>query len=179
MRKRRRSIRLRQYDYAQPGAYFVTLCTHARECLFGEIVSGEMRLNIYGEIVAEEWKRSAEIRHEVELDVFVVMPNHLHGIVAITDDSSAMATTRIENGGVGAHGRVPLRRPPRSLGSFIAGFKSAVTKRINELRNTPGLAVWQRNYHERIIRDDAELVRVREYVLRNPTHWTEDDYNLI
>ena len=103
---RRRSIRLRGYDYSQPGVYFVTLCTHNQEHLFGEVVDGEMRLNELGQVVREEWLRSAEIRREIILDAFVIMPNHLHGIVIITDDGG-----RTTDVGVGAHGRAPLRVP--------------------------------------------------------------------
>lgn len=164
----RRSIRLPGYDYRQAGAYFVTVVTHQRECLFGGIADGEMRVDGYGEVVRDEWLRSAQIRREIELDAFVVMPNHLHGIVVIRD--------------VGAHGRAPLplapHRPPRSLGSFVAGFKSAVTKRINTMRRTPGLPVWQRNYWERVIRDERELDRVRQYIAENPLRWESDPENV-
>jgi len=164
---RRRSIRLREYDYAQAGAYFVTICTQHRECLFGEVVDGQARLSMPGEVVAAEWLRSARIRGEIELDAFVVMPNHVHGIVVIRD--------------VGAHGRAPLpsppHRPPRSLGSFVAGFKSAATKRINAIRGTPGLPGWQRNYYEHVIRDEDDLDRVRRYIAENPLRWDEDPEN--
>ncbi len=133
---RRRSIRLKGYDYTQAGAYFVTICTQGRACLFGEVVNGEMRLNEWGEIVREEWFRSAQIRQEIQLnlDEFVVMPNHIHGIVWFVCDGIS----------VGVHGRAPLpvQRILRSLASFIAGFKSAVTKQINEQCSTPGMPVW-------------------------------------
>src|SRR3972149_9706 len=116
----RRSIRMSGYDYAEEGAYFVTVVTHQRECLFGGIADGEMRIDRYGEVVRDEWLRSVQIRREIDLDVFVVMPNHLHGIVVIRD--------------VGAHGRAPLPPapppPPRSLGSVVAGVKSAGPRRI-------------------------------------------------
>jgi REP element-mobilizing transposase RayT len=144
----------------QAGAYFVTVCTRDREPLFGEIVDGAMRLNEYGQVVHREWIRSAEIRDEIDLDAFVVMPNHLHGIVVIQDGG-----TTFRSAGVGAHGRAPLRespsqrhpesphRPPRSLGSLIAGFKSAAAKRINAMRGTPGMPVWQRNLPREITND--------------------------
>jgi len=183
----RRSIRLQHYDYSQAGAYFVTICAHARECLFGEIVDGAMILNDYGKIVEEEWLKSAEIRKELELDAYVIMPNHLHGIVLINNEGGLTVgasgrsplTTDVR-----AHGRAPLRsdqpilhRKPRSLGSFIAGFKSATTKRLNISRNTPSFAVWQRNYYEHIIRDEIDLNRIREYVQHNPVRWAEDENN--
>ncbi len=183
-RHHRRSVRLKGYDYAQPGAYFVTICTQNRECLFGENVAGKMRLNALWEIVRGEWFRSAEIRAEIELhpDEFVVMPNHIHGIVWIIshdDEYSVGAHGGAPQNGpnVGAHCHAPLRRPPRSLGSFIAGFKSAVTKRINQRRGTPGAPVWQRNYYEHIIRDERALNAIRRYIAENPMRWHLDRYN--
>jgi putative transposase len=171
----RRSIRLPGCDYAHPGVYFVTLCTYYRECLFGTVGAGGVRLSEWGRVARDEWLRTAQVRPEIELDAFIVMPNHIHGIVIITDDAV-----------VGAQGLAPLRkppqpqpalyRPPRSLGSFVAGYKMAVTKRINRLRDTPGARVWQRNYYERVIRDDGELARGRGYVAANPGRWAEDDY---
>ena len=186
-RHRRRSIRLRGYDYTQPGAYFVTVCTHHREPLFGQVTNGEMILNEWGRIVWEEWFRSAEIRAEIELfpDEFVVMPNHIHGIVWIveTRDSAkyenARPTVGAHGNAPGAHRRAPLHlhRPPRSLGSFIAGFKSIVTKRINARRGTPGARIWQRNYWEHIIRDERALDAIRRYIEANPQRWHLDRYN--
>ena len=166
-KRRRRSIRLREYDYRQAGVYFITVVTHGREMLFGEIAGGGTRLNEFGRIVEDEWQKSSVIRREIELDVFVVMPNHIHGIVNII------------NPDVGATGRSPLRSgpPARSLGAFVAGFKSAVTKRLNNLRHTPGVPVWQRNYYEHVIRGDRELLRVREYILNNPLDWEHDREN--
>ena len=166
----RRSIRLPGYDYASAGAYFVTVCTYGRECLFGAGAGagGTVRLNPCGHVARDEWSRSAGHRPEIELDAFVVMPNHVHGIVVITDDAG---TER-----VGAEHVPPLHRPPGSLGSFVAGFKMAVTKRVNLLRGTPGALVWQRNYYERIIRDDDEAMAIRAYIYENARRWPEDDY---
>jgi putative transposase len=163
----RRSLRLKEYDYAQSGAYFVTLVAHNRQCIFGQFVNGDIALNEFGQIVSEEWTRSAAIRQEIELDAFIVMPNHIHGIVIITNRS------------VGATGRSPLLAgpPKHSLGPFIGGFKSAATKRINEIRSTPGLPIWQRNYYEHIIRYEESLDRIREYVLTNPAGWEFDPEN--
>ena len=173
----RHSIRLSWHDYAQPGAYFVTLCTHQRECLFGKIVNGEMVLNKTGHIVHDAWHRSEEIRREIELGAFVVMPNHMHGIVIIHDVGADGIRPPDR-----AHGRAPLQptqhqRKPRSLGSFIAGFKSTTTKRINIIRGTPSLPVWQRNYHERVIRNEEELNCIRQYIADNPMQWEMDQEN--
>ena len=172
-RHHRRSIRLSEYDYAGPGAYFVTLVTHGHECLFGEVCDGQVLLSKWGGIVHEEWVMSEGIRREIVLDAFVVMPNHLHGIVVIKDEGM----TGIN---VGATGRSPLPANgpgKRSLGTFIAGFKSAATKRINIDRHLPGVPVWQRNYFKHIIRDETSLGRIREYIVNNPKQWELDQEN--
>ena len=181
-RHQRQSIRLRGWDYIQPGAYFVTICTHNRAHLFGQVVDGEMVLNVWGYIVWEEWFRSAEIRAEIELfpNEFVVMPNHIHGIVWIVATDDLAGYDENVHPMVGATGRSPLqpRGPaPRSLGSFIAGFKSTVTKRINTGRGTPGAPVWQRNYYEHIIRNERALNAIRRYIIDNPWRWHLDRYN--
>ena len=164
----RRSIRLKGYDYSQAGGYFVTIVTWQREYLFGEIVDGEMRLNAFGELVRAEWERTADICREVKLGAFVVMPNQLHAIVIFTTDGVAT---------VGADGRPPLHRAPRSIGSLIAGFKSTVTKQINEIRGTPKFPVWQRDYYEQILRSADEANRIHLYIESNPSNWAEDEEN--
>ena len=165
----RRSIRLQGYDYSRSGAYFVTLCAHERQCLFGEIVDGEMRLNDFGRIVVAEWIRSGELRSEIEIGEYVVMPNHFHGIVLSCDDDDGRGTARraptVEQFGKPVAGSLP---------TIVRAFKSAVTKCINEIRNTPGIPVWQRNYYEHIIRNDADYTRIAEYVADNPRRWAED-----
>jgi putative transposase len=123
-----------------------------------------MRLTDFGRIVSHEWEISATIRHELTLDAFVVMPNHVHGVVIIKESN------------VGATGGSPIRLRPRSLGSFLSGFKSATTKRINDLRRT-SVHVWQRNYYEHVIRDENSLQRIREYIVNNPQRWDSDREN--
>jgi putative transposase len=167
----RRSVRLPNYDYSQAGAYFVTVCAHNRRCLFGRLAGEHVMLSRIGGILAEEWKRSSDIRQEIRLDEWVVMPNHLHGIVIIRDCGDGVAAD------VGAHGRAPLEREARSLSSFIAGFKAATTKRMNDMRETPGARLWQRNYYERVIRSQDELRKFRKYILDNPTQWALDREN--
>lgn len=167
----RNSIRWRDHDYALHGAYFVTVCAALKQHLFGEIADGEMRLNALGEILESCWLEIPEHFPHVKLDAFVIMPNHVHFIVWIVNDSP---------NAVGAHGHAPLRngvahRKPRSLGSFVGGFKSAITKRINESRETPGVPVWQRNYDERVVRA-AELEDTRKYIHQNPLAWHLDEY---
>ena len=167
----RRSIRLKDYDYTQAGAYFVTLVTYARECMFGEIgADGVLMLNPLGEIAREEWGKSTGIRREIALDEFIIMPNHVHGIVLMLGHDT-----------VGAHGRAPLpnpfHRPPKSLGAFVAGFKSATTKRLNQTRATPGAPVWQRNYYDHIVRDEGDLARLRTYIQDNSAQWALDQFH--
>ena len=170
--RRKNSLRLRGYDYSSIGAYFVTIVTWQREMFFGDVVDGEMVLNEMGAIVRDEWERTPQIRKEVESGAYVVMPNHFHGIVII-NDSGDIST-------VGATGRSPLqpRGPkPKSLGAIMAGFKSSVTKRINTLHNSPGVPVWQRNYHDRIFRNEREMARIWDYIDSNPARWDDDDEN--
>jgi len=177
----RRSIRLPAYDYSSEGLYYITLCTQDRLCLFGRVANGEMALNRIGEIVKQELLRTPEIRREISLDEWVIMPNHIHAIVAINETEHATATGHAvgATGHVGAHGHAPLRerrfvRKPKSLSSFIAGFKSAVTVHINQLRQTPGNPVWQRNYWEHIIRDENDYANICSYILYNPAQWELD-----
>ena len=168
----RRSIRLKEYDYTQSGAYFVTVCTSQRECFFGEIVGGEIHLNRRGEIVTECWHAISDHFPQVELDAFVVMPNHVHGIILINAGVGA---------GVGAQHAAPLRKkfyvPSGSLGAIVRSFKSAVTKRINKMHGSPGMPIWQRNYYEHVIRNDKGWDTIRRYIESNPQNWADDDEN--
>ena len=170
-RQHRRSIRLRAYDYREAGAYFVTVCTVNREFVFGEIVDGAMELNSLGNIVDDEWHRTAILRRHVSLDAFVIMPNHVHGIICLNGEEgkARLAPTT---------GR--FRQPVAdSLGAIVGAFKSASTKRINDSRGTRGTALWQRNYFEHVIRNEQELNGVREYIAVNPARWSEDANNPI
>ena len=189
----RRQIRLRNYDYSGVGSYFITICTHDKKPLFGKIVDGDVVLNELGEIVQGEWIRSIEIRKEIDFDKWVIMPNHIHGIVIISSrgangGSPGIMNVRHEracsraprmpdiNGNNRACSRAPLRESPFSLkpntiGSFVAGFKSICSKRINILRSTPGAPLWQRNYYEHVIRDEREMNKIRRYIINNPAKW--------
>ena len=162
------SLRLSDYDYSGNGAYFITFCSDNKQSLFGEIVNGEMILNVFGMIVQEELSKTPDIRHEIELITCCVMPNHIHAIILLA----------------GAQGDRPVAPTstttlrPKSIGAFVAGFKSAVTKRINGTRNTPGVPVWQRNYYEHVIRDDADMSKIHDYIKANPTRWMEGEEQL-
>jgi len=180
---RRRSIRLRGYDYAQVGAYFVTIVTRDRACLFGEVVDGEMWPNQFGRIVQATWGELPDHYPGVERDAFMVMPNHIHGIIVLVDD-----------GGVGEYdvgaGLKPALtefrptttpraglKPAPTLPEIIWAFKTFSARRINESRATPGALVWQRNYYERVVRGENELSRIREYIANNPLQWGKDREN--
>jgi len=157
----RRSVRLKHYDYSQDGAYFLTLCTHNRQCLFGTIENQLMLLNNLGEVIRDEWVKSFEIRKEVIIDEFVIMPNHFHSIVFIQHQKQLQekSTAGPKN---------------KSISSLVAGFKSIVTTKINQIRCAPFQPVWQRNYHEHIIRNEKSLHNIREYTRNNPCTWRKD-----
>ena len=221
---RRRSIRLKGYDYSRPGAFFITICVHNRDCLFGEIVNGRMELNENGKTVESEWLKTPAMRPNIELGEFVIMPNHFHGIIVIvnngsrgesqyaptedapteydirrgesqyapTEDAPTEYDIRKGESQYAPTEDVPIeydirkgvsqyaptfRSPSQTIGAIIRGFKSAVTKRINIIRRTPGRPVWQRNYYEHIIRDEDSCRRISEYIINNPRNWAEDDYH--
>jgi len=172
----RRSIRLKGYDYSSEGWYFITLCTLNREDLFGRIVNANMKLNENGEIVELFWNKLPE-RYPIEVDEYIVMPNHFHGIINILgkDDYRKIK--------VGAIHELPQRdvndikvRRRMILPKMIGYFKMNSARQINKLRNTSGISVWQRNYFERIIRDEKELNRIRLYIQNNPGKWQDDKY---
>ncbi len=165
-RPRRRSIRLPGYDYAQPGAYFVTICTRNRSCVLGTIREGEMALSKAGAFVTTCWAAIPNHFPDVTLDEFVVMPNHLHGILVIA--------------GRGTPWRAPTeafgRPAPGSLPTVIRAFKSSVTRNLIRYEGRKG-SLWQRGYYERVIRDEEELSRLRQYIAENPMKWDEDADN--
>jgi len=222
----RRSLRLAGYDYSRAGAYYVTVCARDRQCLFGEVIAGEMKMNEFGQMVFEEWFKTGEMRPHIQLDAFVVMPNHIHGILVLDDGGTLqldrsfdrptprrgtlhvpplhvpplpyapvqptptgeqseqptpnMIPTIISDGGTWQ--RAPTveqfgRPTPDSIPTIVRLFKSATTACINRARNQPRLPVWQRNYYEHIIRDEAEWASIREYIETNPARWSEDREN--
>ncbi len=171
---RRRSIRLKNFDYGQPNGYFITICSHDRKCLFGEIKDGNVDLTVFGVAVREEWRKTAQIRTGVHLDAFCIMPNHLHGIMILTG-TLASPDRR------GTMLRAPTRHAEQfgkptsnSIPTIVRGFKSAATVRINEIRSTPGAPVWQRGYYEHVIRNEIDLEETRLYIENNPLKWLED-----
>ncbi len=189
----RRSIRMSGYDYAQAGAYFVTICAHERQCVLGTVADGAVQLSPFGSIVERSWRALARDFPNVELDAFVVMPNHIHGIVLITqrrgeafaENASPLPQRQRPNGTPPpATGRDISPLPQRyngtvagSLGATVQNFKSVSSRRINALRGTPGTPVWQRNYYEHVIRTEDDLNRIRQYIDANPGGWATDEEN--
>ena len=172
----RRSIRLADYDYSQTGFYFITLCTHQKQYLFGEIRNNKMYVNQIGKVVQEEWLQSATIRKEIELDEWVIMPNHLHGIVIINSINNQDKEVIHQEQGASLP---PLQRNPKSLSSFVAGFKSSVTKRVRLMSEISDFIVWQRNFYESVIKDDIHLDNTRLYIQNNPVNWHRDPEKLL
>jgi putative transposase len=227
----RRSIRLPQYDYAQPGAYFVTICTHERECVLGDIADGRMELNDLGDIAQGFWLQVPVRFPSVIIDACVTMPNHGHAIIVITDAGRGVVSppdpphpgTGIRRGVVAtpdpahpdadirrgvvatpdpAHPATGIRRGvvatpattptparyptdpwqggetpplrPLTLGEIVAFYKYQTTKTINQIRDMVGTRFWQRNYWEHVIRNEAEMQRIREYIQANPARWRDD-----
>jgi len=164
----RRSLRVSSYDYAAAGWYYITICVHNRRCIFGSIKDGEMLLNRAGGIARDEWLRSLELRPGLEFDQWVIMPNHLHAIVVLPTGTSQAA---------GAHSCAPLQRKPRSLASFVAQYKAAVTRRLRWAGMLRQPKLWQRNYFEHIIRTERALDALREYIYYNPLKWELDKLN--
>jgi len=157
---RRRSPRIAHYDYSSPGTYFVTICTHERACLFGNFARGEMVLTDIGRIVDDCWSEIPQHHTAVALDLYVVMPNHLHGLLSITPPRGT---------------ETPQTTP--NLNAIVGSFKSAATRRVNASRATPGVNLWQRAYYDHAVRTEKGLERIREYIANNPLKWELDEYN--
>jgi REP element-mobilizing transposase RayT len=165
----RRSLRLAGYDYSAPGMYFVTVCTEAKVALFGEIHGSGVKLNAAGDVVVGAWMEIPERFVGVQLDSFVVMPNHFHGVIFIL--SGGVGNTKSKDSDEGAASSAP------TLGKIMRAFKSISAIRVNEVLGRKGRAVWQRNYFERIVRRGKDLDDVRRYIAENPERWGEDEEN--
>jgi putative transposase len=179
-KKHRRSLRLRDYDYSQAGAYFITICTNNRECIFGEVINSEVRLFPFGKIIQMEWANTPKRFPNVQLDVFVIMPNHLHGIIIINN-------VEIRRGNpcgypINNSNRYPKERagtsPAPTLGKIIGAFKSLCIHGFMA-RSLNIVKLWQRNYYEHVIRNEKELNRIRDYIQNNPLRWEFDRENPI
>lgn len=176
----RRSIRLPEFDYTQPGAYFITLVTVNRTHLFGEIVDGIFRSTPLGEIARQEWFKTAELRSYVTIneDEFVVMPNHIHGIIHVEEHTSMANPVKAQLRCAVTQQRcapTPFKPiQPASLGAVVRAYKSAVTYAAHKVNLHSGKTIWQRNYYEHIIRNELDLLQIQEYIISNPATWQED-----
>jgi len=157
-RQHRRSIRFPGNDYSRLDLYFVTICTHGRECILGEVENGEMRLTYAGRTVQWAWDALPKHYLHTRLDAFIVMPNHVHGVLKLEEQDPGSS-----------------RR--HALGEVVRALKSFSARRINRRQGTPGAPIWQRNYYERIVRDENELENVRRYIADNPAKWADDPEN--
>jgi putative transposase len=163
---RRRSIRLPKYDYTQAGEYFITICSFDRSPIFGEIREQRLELNVFGDIVAQVWSGLPRLFSGLELDEFVVMPNHFHGILRLPGQSQQENISQL----VGS----PKGTQAASVGAIVQNFKSVSTRQINQIRRIPGGQVWQRNYYERIIPNNLARSQIQKYIVNNPRSWKQD-----
>jgi putative transposase len=188
----RRSIRLKGYDYSQAGLYFITICCQDRICRFGHIVGAnpcghpEMILNEYGQIAYDEWMKLSERFPNFELDVFQIMPNHMHGIIALVGatlavaQNDAVAQNEMIVGNDIRAGASPA--PAKTVGDIVGAYKSLVANRcldVFKTKNETMGKLWQRNYHEHIILDEQSYHRISEYIINNPENWTDDKFYTI
>ena len=185
----RKSIRLKKYDYSQVGLYYVTICAEKHKCLFGQIKEAQMILNTYGEMMKNIWEDNPKHYKGIDVDLFQIMPNHIHGIIQIIDKDENTEDDKNEKFGINKHKNTDVgagfpcpfesegrgNRAP-TLGQIIAYFKYVSTKQINNIFKTPGVRLWQRNFYEHIIRNEEELNRIREYISINPEKWEDDEY---
>ena len=162
----RKSKRLKDYDYTKPGAYFVTICIKSRDCLLGSVSDSLMTLNDFGKAVEWTWTDLPRHNVNIELDEFIIMPNHVHGIIRIVGAGSKPALMNGTNPDDKGHG----------LSEIARQFKTFSAKRVNQIRHSRGVPLWQRDFFEQIIRNDVELRRIREYIVNNPVSWESDDY---
>ncbi|TVL99890.1 MAG: transposase [Candidatus Brocadia sp. WS118] len=172
--KFRKSIRLKDYDYSRAGAYFITICTYNRECILGDVTDREMILNQFGKTVLECWNSLTGRYANIGLDKFVVMPNHIHGIIKIIDSVGAIHELPLQ-GKDCTNQQIERRRMliPKAIGYF----KMNAAKQGNIARNATGIPFWQYNYYEHIIRNVDKLNKIREYIQNNPLKWHLDREN--
>ena len=178
----RKSVRLKEYDYSHPGAYFITICTHNRESVFGHIENGELIFKRFGRLIFSQWNNIPEHFRNVRLDELIIMPNHIHGVLFITDVGAKHFRRKGDpNLRELSKNASPLRMAhgtkTGSLSAIIQNYKSVTTRKINKIRQKPGTKFWQRNYYEHIIRNEKELNQIRQYIIDNPLNWEADEEN--
>ena len=168
----RRSIRLPEYDYSSEGAYYVTICTKSKTCVFGNIINGGMVLNKTGEIARDQINRTSQLRKNVMIDTCVIMPNHIHMILLITGDDGRDMARHVPTG------RGRFGKPQSgTLSTIVGAIKSTITKNINLQDGADGKSIWQGRFYEHVIRNEKSLKKIREYIYNNPRNWLTDDEN--
>ena len=172
--KLRKSLRLKEYDYSREGAYFITICTYDRKCLLGNVINEKMTLNQFGYIILECWNSLTGRYTNIELDKFVVMSNHVHGIIKIVDNVGAIHELSLQGKNC-TNQQIERRR--MLIPKVVGYFKMNAAKQINIVRNTSGNPLWQKNYYEHIIRNVDKLHKIREYIQNNPLKWHLDREN--
>ena len=174
----RKTTRIPGYDYRNTGYYFITICTQNKQNLFGQIQNDKVQPSAQGKIVSQNWLDIPNHHSGITLDAFILMPNHLHGIIMIHSDRSALIVPGQSSDVAGyvPTGHASFISPKSgSLSAVIRSFKSACTKRINEesLHKNP---IWQSRFYEHVIRDENDLHRIRMYIENNPLRWSEDEF---
>ena len=173
-KKSRKKLRLSEYDYAQSGAYFVTVLVRNRKHLVGKISREEIILSKEGQIAQSVWDELPGHFPNIDLDEFIVMPNHILGIIWIKERIDTIDNVRSQH--AATLQKKPRRPAPGSLGAIVRSYKSAATKQINLLRSSPGAAFWHRSFYDHVIRDDVDLFQHRKYIQENPLKWELDAY---
>jgi putative transposase len=168
--RHRKKIRLQEYDYSLPGGYFVTVCTFDKQDIFGNVLDEKMMLSREGIIAQECWKKIPEHFKYVLLDEFIVMPDHIHGVIIITDDKTVGTRHTVSLRGYKKFGHPECG----SLSTIVGSYKSAVTKQIHELHHEQQTPVWQSRYYDRVIRNQKELDNIRKYIYYNPAQWGKE-----
>jgi REP element-mobilizing transposase RayT len=181
----RRSIRLKEYDYSREGAYFITITLQDRKCVLGEIINGKMILNQFGEIAYYQWNELSNRFSHIAIDVFQIMPNHIHGIIVITESEPVGATLAVApeliRAGVNpapTNTNTTTKNP--TIGDIVGAYKSIVSNECLKIYKSENRAMgklFQRNYYEHIIRNEPALNRIREYIINNPANWQNDEEN--
>jgi putative transposase len=181
----RRSIRLKEYDYAQAGLYFITICCQDRICRFGTVENGEMILNENGQIANDEWVKLSERFPNFELDTFQIMPNHMHGIILLNDLPVGAGFTPAQNdlnaqndGQPNDDIRATARIAP-TVSDIVGAYKSLVANGcldIYKSKNETMGKLWQRNYYEHIIRNEKSYLTISDYIIKNPAKWADDKF---
>ncbi len=170
--KERKPNRMKDFDYSINGAYFITTCVQDRIPYFGKIKEGKILLNEYGKIVQQVWNNLPKHYANCFLGEFVIMPNHVHGIIFINDNLN------LTHVGEGLKPSPTKTRKTPPLSEIIRGFKTFSSRKINDTNTTPDFR-WQRSFHDRIIRNEKELTNIAEYIYLNPQNWENDEFNLI